>query len=72
MITSPETGSLVAVMGSSGSGKTTFMNFLTGNIVDLRLRFLINLIVKLFSTDSFVMFGYIDDYKLKQCDVEVE
>ena len=30
-----ESGTLTAIMGSSGSGKTTFLNFLTRNIIDL-------------------------------------
>jgi len=29
-------GSLMAIMGSSGSGKTTFLNYLTRNIIDLK------------------------------------
>ena len=29
-------GTLTAIMGSSGSGKSTFLNFLTRNIIDLK------------------------------------
>ena len=35
-IKKPLKGTLTAIMGSSGSGKSTFLNFLTRNIIDLK------------------------------------